>query len=100
MSLKRLFDKLEHDEQFDSADIYINPPIDDLEGDYESSDREDDVKMSNEFSSKILSASVEASLRSIIGEKRNTEEEEDDYSSEEDDEPASKKSENLKCLNP
>ncbi|KAL3281525.1 hypothetical protein HHI36_004733 [Cryptolaemus montrouzieri] len=65
--------------------------INDSEDDSESSDREDDVEMSNKFSSKILSAPAEASLRSFIGEKRNTEEkdeEKDDYSSEEDDEPA------------
>ncbi|KAL3275481.1 hypothetical protein HHI36_020241, partial [Cryptolaemus montrouzieri] len=68
---------------------YATEPAD-SEGDCESSDRENDVKMSNKFSSKILSAPAEVSLRSIIGEKRNTEEE-DDYSLEEDDEPASKK---------
>ncbi|KAL3268492.1 hypothetical protein HHI36_007603 [Cryptolaemus montrouzieri] len=73
-SLNRLLDKLEHEEQFDSADIHKNPPIDDLEGDAVSSNIEDDVEMSNKFSSKILSAPAESSLRGIIGEKRNTEE--------------------------
>ncbi|KAL3267513.1 hypothetical protein HHI36_011636 [Cryptolaemus montrouzieri] len=75
-------------------DIYVNPLIDYSQGDSDLSDREDDVQMSNKFSSKILSAPAEASLRNIIGGKRNTEEtdkEEDDYSLEEDDEPASKK---------
>ncbi|KAL3273154.1 hypothetical protein HHI36_014608 [Cryptolaemus montrouzieri] len=50
--------------------------------------------MSNEFSSKILSAPAEASHRSFIDEKRKTketDEKKDDYSSEEEDEPASKK---------
>ncbi|KAL3281968.1 hypothetical protein HHI36_005171 [Cryptolaemus montrouzieri] len=95
--------KGKHEVQSDSADIYINPPIDDSEGDYESSDTEDDVELSNKFSSKILSATADASLKYIIGEKWNTEEtdkEDDDYSSEENDEPASKKPENLGCLIP
>ncbi|KAL3286081.1 hypothetical protein HHI36_000594 [Cryptolaemus montrouzieri] len=61
---------------FDSADIYINPSINDSEGD------------------PVSSAPAEASLKSSIGVKRNTEETDEgehDYSSEEDDELASRK---------
>ncbi|KAL3267233.1 hypothetical protein HHI36_011367 [Cryptolaemus montrouzieri] len=61
MSLNRFLDKLEHEEQFDSADIYINPPIDESIGIIrEKSNTED------------------------------TDEEEDKYISEENEEPASK----------
>nr|CAH7741318.1 unnamed protein product [Callosobruchus chinensis] len=61
-SLNRLLDKIS-EKKFDSADIYIAPPSNDSEGDSEGSDADDSDEFANKFSSKILSAPAEASLK-------------------------------------
>lgn len=65
-SLNKLLDKL-NKENFDSANIYINPPAEDSEGDSELSDDETVPDFSDKFSSKILRASAEATLISKNG---------------------------------
>nr|CAH7764813.1 unnamed protein product [Callosobruchus chinensis] len=54
-SLNRLLVKI--------TDIYIAPPSNDSEGDSEGSDADDSDEFANKFSSKILSAPAEASLK-------------------------------------
>nr|CAH7765248.1 unnamed protein product [Callosobruchus chinensis] len=61
-SLNRLLDKIS-EKKFGSADIYIAPPSNDSEGDSEGSDADDSDEFANKFSSKILSAPAEASLK-------------------------------------
>lgn len=82
-SLNKLLDKL-NDVRFDSANIYIDPPAADSDGDSESSDNEIDADFSNKFSQKILGAPAEATL---VLRQRLTEKPEGDITSSDDDEP-------------
>nr|CAI5848069.1 unnamed protein product [Callosobruchus analis] len=60
-SLNQLIDQL-HEERFDSANVYINPPREDSDGDSELSENDNDEDVSEKFSSKILAAPAEATL--------------------------------------
>nr|CAI5841636.1 unnamed protein product [Callosobruchus analis] len=76
-SLNQLIDQL-HEERFDSANVYINPPREDSDGELSENDNDEDV--SEKFSSKILAAPAEATLV-IHGSTEHRE------SSSDDDEP-------------
>nr|CAI5820632.1 unnamed protein product [Callosobruchus analis] len=78
-SLNQLIDQL-HEERFDSANVYINPPREDSDGDSELSENDNDEDVSEKFSSKILAAPAEATLV-IHGSTEHRE------SSSDDDEP-------------
>ncbi|CAH2012487.1 unnamed protein product [Acanthoscelides obtectus] len=56
-----LVDKL-HEEHFESANIYISPPMEDSEGDSEVSGNENEGDFCEKFSQKILGAPAEATL--------------------------------------
>nr|CAI5836746.1 unnamed protein product [Callosobruchus analis] len=78
-SLNQLIDQL-HEERFDSANVYINPPREDSDGDSELSENDNEEDVSEKFSSKILAAPAEATLV-IHGSTEHRE------SSSDDDEP-------------
>ena len=60
-SLNKLLDRL-NEVHFHSADIYINTPAEDSEGDSELLDNENVADFSDKFSQKILGALAEATL--------------------------------------
>lgn len=80
-SLNRLLDEIS-EQEFDFANVYITPPVDESDGDSDTSDKEISEDFSTKFCPKILTAPAEATLvvRKKPEESKSGEESEEEVS--------------------